>query len=81
MYIEKIETKDLILKKATMDDVNDMYTNFWSEGETAKYMLWNPIKNLDEAKERMMKAIEYQKDKIANLVYEKQADKRLVLQV
>lgn len=37
MYKEKIETKDLILKKASMDDLNDMYINIWSQKETAKY--------------------------------------------
>lgn len=73
MYKDKIETKDLILKKATMDDLNDMYMNIWSQEETAKYMLWLPTKNIEEAKDRMIKTIEYQKDKIAYLVYEKES--------
>lgn len=71
MYKEQIETKDLVLKKASMDDVNDMYVNIWSQEESAKYMLWTPMKNIDEAKDRMIRTIEYQKDKIAYLVYEK----------
>ena len=45
MYIDKIETKDLILKKASMNDIDDMYSNIWTEEESAKYMLWIPIKN------------------------------------
>lgn len=73
MYIERIETKDLTLKKASLDDVNDMYNNIWSESESAKYMLWIPTKNIDEAKDRMIKTIEFQKDRIAYLVYEKQS--------
>ncbi len=73
MYIDKIETKDLILKKASMDDLNDMYVNIWSEDESAKYMLWTPINNIEKAKVRMIKTIEFQKDKIAYLVYEKQS--------
>lgn len=73
MYIDNIETKDLILKKASMDDVNDMYINIWSEDKSAKYMLWVPANNIEEAKDKMIKTIEFQKDKIAYLVYEKQS--------
>ncbi len=57
MYTERLETKDLILKKAIMEDVYDMYHNIWSEEESAKYMLWTPAKSMEEAKERMSKTI------------------------
>lgn len=73
MYKERLETKDLILKKAIMEDVNDMYRNIWSEEESARYMLWTPTKSMEEAKERMSKTIEFQKDRIAYCVYEKQS--------
>jgi RimJ/RimL family protein N-acetyltransferase len=36
-------------------------------------MLWLPTKNIEEAEERMIRTIEYQKDKIAYLVYEKKS--------
>ena len=36
-------------------------------------MLWRPAKNIDEAKDRLIKTIEFQKDKIAYLVYEKKS--------
>jgi RimJ/RimL family protein N-acetyltransferase len=71
MYKEKIETKDLVLRKASMKDLNHMYKNIWSQEESAKYMLWQPTKNIEEAEERMKRTIEFQKDKIAYLVYEK----------
>lgn len=73
MYKEILETKDLILKKAAMEDAYDMYRNIWSEEESARYMLWTPIKSMGEAKERMSKTIEFQKDRIAYCVYEKQS--------
>ncbi len=73
MYKEQIETKELVLKKASMKDVNDMYINIWSQEESAKHMLWIPTKNIEEAKDRMIRTIEYQKDKIAYLVYEKKS--------
>lgn len=77
MYKDKIETRDLILKKATMDDVNDMYTNIWSKDETSKYMLWQPIRNIEEAKSRMFMTIEHQKNNLAYLVYEKKTGKAI----
>lgn len=73
MYKERLETKDLILKKAVMEDVYDMYHNIWSEEESAKFMLWTPTNSIEEAIERMPKTIEFQKDRIAYWVYEKQS--------
>jgi RimJ/RimL family protein N-acetyltransferase len=73
MYKERLETKDLILKRAAMEDAYDMYRNIWSEEESARYMLWTPIKSMVEAVDRMSKTIEFQKDRIAYCVYEKQS--------
>lgn len=73
MYKERIETKDLILKKASMEDLDDMYINIWSQEETAKYMLWVPARSIEEARDRMIKTIEYQKNNIAYLVFEKKS--------
>ena len=77
MYKDKIETKDLILAKAKADDLNDIYQNFWSQEETAKYMLWKPCKSLAEARESLEKIISFQKDKIAYFVYEKKTKKAI----
>lgn len=77
MYKEKIETEELILEKASMDDLNDMYINIWSEEESAKYMLWQPTKNIEEAKDRIIRTIEFQKDNIAYLVHEKKSGKAI----
>lgn len=62
-----------------MEDLNDMYKNIWSQEESAKYMLWQPVKNIEEAEERMKRTIEYQKDKIAFLVYKKRVPRQLDL--
>ena len=77
MYIDKIETRDLFLKKASMDDVYDMHVNIWSKDETAKHMLWQPTRNIEEAKIRMLKTIEYQKNNLAYLIYEKKTEKAI----
>ena len=71
MEKEELETKDLILKKAKMEDLNDIYENYWKEETTARYMLWKPCNSLEEAKERLTKVIEFQKDHMAYFVYEK----------
>ena len=71
MYKEIIESKDLILAKAKLEDLNNIYNNFWSQKDTAKYMLWKPCENLQEAKESLEKIIKFQKDKAAYFVYDK----------
>ena len=67
----RIETKDLYLAKAKMEDLDSIYNNFWKHEETAKYMNWTPCKNIEEAKERLIGAIEFQKNRIGYFVYEK----------
>lgn len=71
MYKEVLETKDLILKKATMDDLEGIYKNYWTDKESAKYMLWKTCNNIDEAREKLLRSIEFQKDKLAFFVHEK----------
>lgn len=36
----KLETKDLILKKAEFTDWKTIYKNLWIHEESARYMLW-----------------------------------------
>lgn len=66
-----IETKDLILDKARFSDWEGMYHNVWSHPESAKYMLWNVTDNENDARIRIQKTIEFQKNHDAFLVYEK----------
>ncbi len=77
MYKKRIVTKDLILDKAKLSDAEDIYENFWKEEDTAKYMLWKPCTSLDEAKERLTKAIEFQKTNMSYFVYEKSSMKAI----
>lgn len=71
MYCETIESKDLILGKAKLEDLNNIYSNFWSQKDTAQYMLWKPCKNLNEAKKRLERTIEFQKNNLEYFVYDK----------
>lgn len=54
------QTKDLILRKATMDDWKDMFHNIWSQPQSAKYMVWNITTTETDAIARMERTIAYQ---------------------
>ena len=54
------ETKDLILRKAVLDDWQDLYQNIWSQPESAKYMVWNVTTSKEAAIERMERTVAYQ---------------------
>lgn len=68
---EELVTKDLILGKAKQEDLHPIFNNYWCNQNTAKFMLWAPLKNLAEAQERLDKAINFQKNHLAFFIYEK----------
>jgi len=70
---KEIETEDLFLKKAEFDDWKDIFGNLWRYEESAKYMLWTAVKTEEEAKERMRRVMEWQKNHLEYLVYEKKS--------
>lgn len=72
-----IETKDLILDKAKFEDWKDMYYHVWSQPESARYMYWNVTKSEEEAKIRIAKTIEFQKNHDTYVVYEKASGKAI----
>lgn len=66
----KLETKDLVLKKAKFEDWEALYHNLWKHAESAKYMLWIPAESEEEAKDRMNRTVAFQKiEKYTFLVY------------
>lgn len=54
------ETKDLILRRAVLEDWQAMYRNIWSQPESAKYMVWNVTESEEAAIFRMERTIAYQ---------------------
>lgn len=70
-FINQLETKDIILGKARQEDLESIYNNYWCSETSAKYMLWVPQKNLEEAQDRLNRTINYQKDNFAFFIYEK----------
>ncbi len=72
-----LETADLILDKAKFSDWTEMYKNVWSHSESAEYMLWKVTGSEEEAKIRINKAIEWQKEHDTYLIYEKKSMKAI----
>lgn len=66
-----LETADLILDKAKPSDWKDIYYNVWSRPEAAKYMSWRLSDSEEDAKERVLRTIEFQKTHDTYFVYEK----------
>ena len=54
------ETKDLILRKAVMEDWQAMLHNIWSHPKSAKYMVWSITTTEEAAVARMERTIAYQ---------------------
>ena len=76
-YKTQLETKDLIICKAKQEDLEQIYNNYWQSETSAKYMLWSPQKNIEEAQERLNKTIDYQKENFAFFIYEKSSNQAI----
>lgn len=70
-----LETKDLVLDKAKESDWEEMYRNVWSRPEIAEYTPWRVSASEEDAKERIIKTIEFQKKHDTYFVYEKASGK------
>ena len=65
----RLETKDLILKKAVFEDWEPLYRNLTRHAESARYMLWAPDETEDDAKDRMLRTMAFeQRERYAFLV-------------
>ncbi|MBR0476119.1 MAG: GNAT family N-acetyltransferase [Treponema sp.] len=67
----------LILRKAKLEDLDSMWNNIWQDKELAKYMLWKPVENIEEAKIRLEKTIEYQKSNLAFYICLEESDEAI----
>lgn len=73
MYDDLIlQGKDILLKKASFDDWEDIFQNLWRHPESARYMLWDPTFTEKEARDRMERTLAFQqKEKYSFFVYER----------
>lgn len=67
MY-ELLVGKDIILRKANDNDLNNIYNNVWEDETLFKYMHYSNTKTLGEAQIRLQKSIEFQKNNYAYFI-------------
>ncbi len=77
MDIQRLDGKDIYLSKAKLEDVEDIWQNFWNDLESAKYMLWQPTQTKEDALFRMEKTINFQKNHFTFLIYEKSTNRAI----
>lgn len=75
--IDRLETKNLILRKAKVEDLNLIWRNIWSDKRIAENMLWEVTTSLEEAKKRMERTIKYQSEHYAYFVCLKTNDEAI----
>lgn len=69
----RMETPDLLLRKARLEDWRDLCRNVWSRPEAARHMLWRISENEQEARERMERTAAFQQDHDVYLIIEKKS--------
>lgn len=73
----RLETEALLLKKAEFEDWEAMYRNVWSRPEAARFMAWRLTTNEEDARERIKRSIEWQKNHDAWLICEKKSSQAI----
>ena len=75
MY-ERLESKNIIIRKSKETDYLSML-NVWGDEEVYKWMLFTPTKTIDEAKDRLKRSFEYQKNNFAYFICLKDTDEAI----
>ncbi len=55
-----VEHNNIILRKANLSDLENLYHNLWSSEEVAKYLFWKKTDSIKEAEERIKRTINFQ---------------------
>ena len=58
--IERIETENLVLRKAADRDLECIWNNVWKDEQIAKTMLWQPTLAYEDAVERLKRTMCFQ---------------------
>lgn len=53
-----IETERLLLRKFSLEDANDMFSNWASDSAVTEYLSWQPHKTLDETRHTLLNWVE-----------------------
>ena len=77
MDYSRLESKNIVLRKAKLSDYKSMLENVWSDEEVYNLMLFTPTKTEEEAIERCNKSILYQKTNYAYFITLKDTDEAI----
>ena len=72
--IDRLETKDLIIRKAKESDLEAIFNNVWNDEELTKTMLWEVTKTREDAISRLERTIKYQSENYGYFVCLKDTD-------
>ena len=72
--MDRIETKNLVLRKARLSDLDAIYENIWSDKSVAETMMWKPTECYEEAVDRLKRTMVYQSQHPAFFVCLKETD-------
>lgn len=72
--MDRIETKNLVLRKARLSDLEAIYENIWSDKSVAETMMWKPTECYEEAVDRLKRTMVYQSQHPAFFVCLKETD-------
>lgn len=75
--MDKLISKNILLRKAELKDLEPMLNNIWSDEEIFKFMAWKPIYTMAEAQMRLENIIEFQKANYFYFVAEKETDEAI----
>lgn len=75
--MERIETKNLVLRKATENDLEAIWKNIWQDESIARWMYWQPTKAYEDAVDRLERTIRYQSGNHAYFVCLKETDEAI----
>ena len=75
--IVKLETPNLVLRKAAPRDLDAIWRNVWSDAEVQKTMMWPLTKTRAEAENRLERTIKYQSEHYGYFVCLKSTDEAI----
>ena len=74
---EKLESKNICLRKAKENDWRSMLENVWGDEAVYQWMLYQPTLTEEDAVDRCRRSMQYQKDHFAWFVTLKDTDEAI----
>ena len=62
MNLNSIKGNNINLRKAKLSDLESIFNNVWKDKGLLKYTVWRTSGNLEEARDRLLRNIEYQQE-------------------